>query len=59
VSGQGLELTVHAIITLVSTTTVKVQSTTNAGNAACAMIKATSAYGSGDNATQISAIKIG
>jgi hypothetical protein len=48
-----------AIVTLTSTTTIKLQATTSAGATACLMKAATPNSGSGNNATSIVAVRIG
>jgi len=58
VNGHTIRISLGAIITLTGTTTIKVQATTNAGAAACLMLAATTLYGSGNNATQIRAIRL-
>lgn len=58
VAGTGANVALTAIITLAGTTTIKLQGTTSAGATACLMKAATTANGSGNNATQITAIKL-
>ena len=58
VSGGTTQMGMSAIITLGSTTTIKLQATTNAGNTACLMKAETPASGSGNNATRINAVRL-
>lgn len=58
VAGIGGVVALTAVVTLASTTTIKIQGTTNAGAAACLMKAATTANGSGTNATQLVAVKV-
>ena len=58
VAGTGANVALTAIITLAGTTTIKLQGTTSAGATACLMKAATTANGSGNNATQITAIRL-
>lgn len=58
VAGTGANVAMTAILTLTGTTTIKLQGTTSAGNTACLMKAATTANGSGNNATQITAIRL-
>lgn len=58
VAGTGVNIAMTATLTLTGTTTIKIQSTTSAGATACRMKAATTANGSGNNATQITAIKL-
>lgn len=56
---QGTTMTLTAVVTVASTTTIKVQGTASSGAAASAAMRAaTVSNGSGNNATQISAIKL-
>lgn len=56
---QGGVITLATVITLTSATTIKVQATTSAGAASSAAIRAaTSANSSGNNATQLTALKV-
>jgi len=57
-SPHSVSLTMSAIITLAAPTTIKLQATTNAGASTEKMLAATSAYGSGNNATHIRAVKV-
>jgi hypothetical protein len=59
VAGTGGVVALTGIITLTGTTTIKIQGTTNAGAAACLMKAALTANGSGNNATQLTAVKLG
>jgi|GEM_PF-3141476 len=59
VTNHQCNVTMATVITLASTTTIKIQGTTNAGSTACLMKAAILNYGSGNNATQITAIRIG
>jgi hypothetical protein len=52
------EMTVQSIIVLAATTTVRLQATTTSGATGNLMKAATADYGSGANATQISAIRL-
>jgi len=58
VAGTGANVALTAVITLAGTTTIKLQGTTSAGATACLMKAATTANGSGNNATQITAIRL-
>lgn len=58
VADHSDSVSLSAVITLVGTTTIKAQSTTDAGAATALMKAATTANGSGNNATQIVAVKI-
>lgn len=58
VAGTGANVALTAIITLAGTTTIKLQGTTSAGATACLMKATTTANSSGNNATQITAIKL-
>lgn len=58
VSGHTASLALSAIVTLAATTTVKIQGATSAGSSTSLMKAATPAAGSGNNATQINAVKI-
>jgi hypothetical protein len=58
VSGSGANVALTAVITLAGTTTIKLQGTTSAGATAALMKAATTANSSGNNATQITAIKL-
>ena len=58
VSGSGANVALTAVITLAGTTTIKLQGTTSAGATAALMKAATTANGSGNNATQITAIRL-
>lgn len=58
VAGSGANVALTAVITLAGTTTVKLQGTTSAGATAALMKAATTANGSGTNATQITAIRL-
>ncbi len=57
-AGIGGNVSLNAVIVLTGTTTIKLQGTTNAGATACLMKAATTANGSGNNATIITAIKL-
>lgn len=59
VNGGGASLCLTAMITLASTTTVKCQCATSAGNSNSRMKAALTANGSGNNATMITALKVG
>jgi hypothetical protein len=59
VSGHTDSLSLTAIITLASTTTIRLQGTTTAGATACLMKASTPASSSGNNATIINAMKVG
>jgi hypothetical protein len=52
------EMTLHSVVVVASTTTVRLQATTTAGAATNLMKKSTADHGSGDNATQITAIRL-
>ena len=58
VAGTGANVALTAVITLTGTTTIKLQGTTSAGATAALMKAATTANGSGNNATQITAIRL-
>ena len=58
-NGAGVTMSLNALITLSATTTVKCQCATSAGNANSRMKAATTANGSGNNATLITALKVG
>ena len=58
VANHTVSIGLSAVITLASTTTIKIQSTSNAGATSVLMKAATLANGSGNNATQITAVKI-
>jgi hypothetical protein len=58
VAGTGANVAMTAVITLTGTTTIKLQGTTSSGAAACLMKAALTANGSGNHATQITAIKL-
>jgi hypothetical protein len=58
VANHSDSMSLTAIVTIGATTTIKVQGTSSAGAAAVLMKAATTAYGSGNNATQITAIKL-
>jgi len=55
---HSVSLSMSAIVVVGTTTTVKLQATNSAGSASDKMIAATSAYGSGNNATHIRGMKI-
>lgn len=57
-SGHTAEVSLFAVVVVAINTLVKVQGTTSAGAAACLMKAATPASASGNNATQIAAIKL-
>jgi hypothetical protein len=57
-AGTGGVMAMSAIVTLTGTTTIRLQGTTSAGATACLMKAATTANGSGNNATQICAVRI-
>ena len=57
-TGSGNALSMLAILTLAAPATVKLQCATSAGNAVSAMKAALSNNGSGNNATQINAIRL-
>ena len=59
VNGTGAALSLNALITLAATTTVKCQCATSAGNTNSRMKAALTANGSGNNATMITALKVG
>ncbi len=59
VNGTGVALSLNALITLAATTTVKCQCATSAGNTNSRMKAALTANGSGNNATMITALKVG
>lgn len=58
VNGAGVSLAMTAIVTLATQTTVHLQCATSAGSTASNMRAAMSANNSGNNATQITAVKI-
>lgn len=58
-NGGGASLCLNALITLVATTSVKCQCATSAGNSNSRMRAATTSNGSGNNATMITALKVG
>lgn len=58
VSGISVNIALTCIITLTGTTDIKIQATTSAGATTELMKAATTAYGSGNNATQINAIRL-
>jgi len=58
VANHTVSIGLSAVITLASTTTIKIQSTSNAGATSVLMKAALLANGSGNNATQITAVKI-
>jgi hypothetical protein len=58
VAGIGGVVSLTSILVLTGTTTIKLQGTTSAGATACLMKAATTANSSGNNATQITAIKL-
>jgi len=58
VANHSANVGLTAVFTLASTTTIKIQSTTNAGATSALMKAALLANGSGNNATQITAIKL-
>ena len=58
-NGAGVTMSLNALISLAVTTTVKCQCATSAGNANSRMKAATTANGSGNNATLITALKVG
>lgn len=57
-AGIGGVMTLTAVVTLTGSTTIRIQGTTSAGATACLMKAATTANGSGNNATQITAIQL-
>lgn len=59
VNGTGVTLGLNALITLAATTTIKCQCATSAGNTNSRMKAALTANGSGNNATMITAFKVG
>ena len=59
VNGTGVTLSLNALITLAATTTIKCQCATSAGNTNSRMKAALTANGSGNNATMITAFKVG
>lgn len=59
VNGTGVTLSLNALIALAVTTTVKCQCATSAGNTNSRMKAALTANGSGNNATMITALKVG
>jgi hypothetical protein len=59
VNGTGVALSLNALITLAATTTVKCQCATSAGNSNSRMRAATTSNSSGNNATMITALKVG
>lgn len=58
VSGTGVALHLSAVVTLPASTTLRVQCATSAGAAASAMKAAMTSNGAGNNATQITAVRI-
>ena len=58
VTGTGVVLPLNAVITLAATTTIKLQATSSAGASTSTMLAATTANGSGNNATNIIAIRL-
>ena len=52
-------INMSTIVTLSTSTSIKIQATCNHSTSDCYMVAATTNYGSGNNATQISAIRIG
>lgn len=58
VAGTGANVAMTAVLTLTGTTTIKLQGTTSAGATTCLMKAALTANGSGNNATQITAIRL-
>lgn len=52
-------LHMSTIVTLTASTSIKIQTACNHSTSDCYMVAATTNYGSGNNATQISAIRIG
>lgn len=58
VSGTGVALYLTAVVTLATSTTLRIQCATSAGAAASAMKAAMTANGAGNNATQITAVRI-
>lgn len=58
VTGTGVELTLNKIITLIAATTIKLQATSSSGASTSTMVAATTANGSGNNATNITAIRL-
>ena len=58
VSGIGVVLPMFAVITLAATTTIKLQATSSAGASTSTMKAALTANGSGNNATNIIAIRL-
>jgi hypothetical protein len=58
VANHTVSIGLSAVITLASTTTIKIQSASNAGATSVLMKAALLANGSGNNATQITAVKI-
>jgi len=58
VTGTGVVLPLNAVITLSATTTIKLQSTSSAGASTSVMLAALTANGSGNNATNIIAIRL-
>lgn len=59
VNGAGVTLSLNALITLAANTTIKCQCATSTGNANSRMKAALTANGSGNNATMITALKVG
>lgn len=57
-SGSGTVLPISCIVTLASTTTIKLQATSSAGASTSVMKAAMTANGSGNNATNITAIRL-
>jgi hypothetical protein len=58
VSGTGVPMTMTAVITLGSTTTIRAQMATSAGNANSLIKAAMTANSAGNNASQITAIRV-
>ncbi len=58
VAGTGANVAITSIVVLTGTTTIKLQGTTSAGATACLMKAATTANSSGNNATEITAIRL-
>lgn len=58
VAGTGANVAMTAIVTLTGTTTIRLQGTTSAGATTALMRAATTANVSGNNATQITAIRL-
>jgi hypothetical protein len=58
VANHAVQIALTARITVTGTTTITLQGTTNAGNAACLIKAATAVSGSGNHATAITAIRV-